>query len=256
MFGHGAANARAASVDSLTQAFPQTKVKNIQKTVFEVPVGLACGNTLFKITLKPQYPQVPPDIRIKGQALSHAWMNGDTVVLPQYNPQEPLGQIMTRICDEFQTNPPVAGVAPARPTLAQQGSSYGSSYGSMQGSGVMTQGPYGAAPNASSAPSKKGGFFGMFNRGPSGPPMPVPQERPAPSAPPPSYDNAVKTDELEHKLEELEEQMTCKICMAEKINCAMVPCGHQSTCYECGTQVNKCPICRNAVKSLLKTYIA
>lgn len=42
----------------------------------------------------------------------------------------------------------------------------------------------------------------------------------------------------------------CVICMCEKKNCVILPCGHFYTCMGCSEKVDKCPMCR--VKITLK----
>jgi len=47
----------------------------------------------------------------------------------------------------------------------------------------------------------------------------------------------------------------CRVCMNQKINTVMVPCGHRVCCEQCSKVVNKsCPICNAAVQQVIKTY--
>ena len=47
----------------------------------------------------------------------------------------------------------------------------------------------------------------------------------------------------------------CKVCMVNRINTVMVPCGHQCICSECAKTLNKeCPICRKRVTQVVKTF--
>lgn len=46
----------------------------------------------------------------------------------------------------------------------------------------------------------------------------------------------------------------CVICMDAKRNATFVPCGHLATCYNCGQNVNMCPICRGPFRQVLKVY--
>jgi hypothetical protein len=36
----------------------------------------------------------------------------------------------------------------------------------------------------------------------------------------------------------------CILCCEKPMDCALVPCGHQVCCSDCGKQLNKCPICK------------
>lgn len=48
----------------------------------------------------------------------------------------------------------------------------------------------------------------------------------------------------------------CKICLVAAVETVFVPCGHMATCIECGERMVKrpCPICRQKVKKVVKTY--
>jgi len=52
----------------------------------------------------------------------------------------------------------------------------------------------------------------------------------------------------------------CSICLTNKINCALIRCGHACCCNECGTMLlegrQTCPICRADVESILKIFIS
>ncbi len=47
----------------------------------------------------------------------------------------------------------------------------------------------------------------------------------------------------------------CTICMTAGATHAVVPCGHLCMCGSCSRSVQKCPICRGPVESLLRVYI-
>lgn len=50
--------------------------------------------------------------------------------------------------------------------------------------------------------------------------------------------------------------MECKICFGTAINCVFIPCGHLTACYECGSPLRHCPMCRTAITSVVKTFLA
>jgi hypothetical protein len=53
-----------------------------------------------------------------------------------------------------------------------------------------------------------------------------------------------------------EEEMMCKICFESKIEIFMEPCGHSVSCVQCSKSLNKCPVCRNNVKSWKRIYFS
>jgi len=58
-----------------------------------------------------------------------------------------------------------------------------------------------------------------------------------------------------NKNEETERLRECKICMDEKINTVCVPCGHQCLCVGCSKKIQgQCPICKQAVEQVIKTF--
>lgn len=62
-------------------------------------------------------------------------------------------------------------------------------------------------------------------------------------------------DPLE-KLQTLQREKQCKICMDRDIGIVFIPCGHLVTCEECSKSLIKCPICCGAIKQKIKTYMA
>ncbi len=52
----------------------------------------------------------------------------------------------------------------------------------------------------------------------------------------------------------LEDNDLCKICMDNPVDCVMLECGHMCTCTTCGKQMNECPICRQYVVRVVKTF--
>ncbi|KAJ0050048.1 hypothetical protein NL108_011867 [Boleophthalmus pectinirostris] len=58
------------------------------------------------------------------------------------------------------------------------------------------------------------------------------------------------------KLEKLQKEKQCKICMDRDISIVFIPCGHLVACQQCAGVLNKCPICCGAITQKVKTYIA
>ena len=52
----------------------------------------------------------------------------------------------------------------------------------------------------------------------------------------------------------LEDSDLCKVCMDNPVDCVMLECGHMATCTDCGKQMNECPICRQYVVRVVKTF--
>ena len=67
-----------------------------------------------------------------------------------------------------------------------------------------------------------------------------------------SFPHSSKTDKDE--IQNLIDEQTCKVCLDRTSNCVFQPCGHVCCCVECAGAVNKCPICRQALKTIIKFY--
>ena len=53
----------------------------------------------------------------------------------------------------------------------------------------------------------------------------------------------------------------CGICVKNKVDTVMLPCGHQYHCYECIQRMSvqqrrMCPICRKSVSQIIKTFMS
>lgn len=46
----------------------------------------------------------------------------------------------------------------------------------------------------------------------------------------------------------------CKICMDDPVDCVMLECGHMCTCTQCGKQMAECPMCRQYVVRVVRTF--
>ena len=51
-------------------------------------------------------------------------------------------------------------------------------------------------------------------------------------------------DRLQEKIEHLQAERTCKVCLSAEVSRAFRPCGHLSCCAACAKQMKDCPICR------------
>ncbi|XP_060741659.1 E3 ubiquitin-protein ligase XIAP [Tachysurus vachellii] len=56
------------------------------------------------------------------------------------------------------------------------------------------------------------------------------------------------------KLEKLQLEKLCKVCMDSDVSIVFVPCGHFVTCKECSKSLHKCPICCKEIAQKIKTY--
>lgn len=46
----------------------------------------------------------------------------------------------------------------------------------------------------------------------------------------------------------------CKICMDAPINCVILECGHMATCINCGKVLSECPICRQYIVRVVRSF--
>lgn len=72
------------------------------------------------------------------------------------------------------------------------------------------------------------------------------------SSSPPSSSSATQDSKHSNKLQELEEQYMCSICMERRWNMAFV-CGH-TTCKECGDVLKQCHMCRKPIQKKILLY--
>lgn len=62
-----------------------------------------------------------------------------------------------------------------------------------------------------------------------------------------------KCQMYEDTLGRIEESLTCCVCRVSELTGALDPCGHL-TCYECGTKLTSCPLCRIDIKRVLRIF--
>ncbi|KAK4301259.1 hypothetical protein Pmani_026592 [Petrolisthes manimaculis] len=58
------------------------------------------------------------------------------------------------------------------------------------------------------------------------------------------------------EMETLPEELVCKICMDSAIDCVLLECGHMVACTPCGKQMSECPVCRQYVVRVVRTFRA
>ncbi|XP_060529445.1 E3 ubiquitin-protein ligase rififylin [Cylas formicarius] len=51
-------------------------------------------------------------------------------------------------------------------------------------------------------------------------------------------------------------QELCKLCMDAPLDCVLLECGHITSCIECGKKLAECPICRQYVIRVVRTFKA
>ena len=50
------------------------------------------------------------------------------------------------------------------------------------------------------------------------------------------------------------EERTCRVCMREEACTVFDPCGHQSTCKDCSSDMDECPICRMKIEKKIHAF--
>ncbi|MCJ8734184.1 hypothetical protein PDJAM_G00232400 [Pangasius djambal] len=63
-----------------------------------------------------------------------------------------------------------------------------------------------------------------------------------------------QTEDPLKKLEKLQREKLCKVCMDSDIAIVFIPCGHLVTCKKCSESLSKCPICCADITQKIKTY--
>ncbi|ELP87739.1 inhibitor of apoptosis 1, diap1, putative [Entamoeba invadens IP1] len=51
-----------------------------------------------------------------------------------------------------------------------------------------------------------------------------------------------------------DDSKVCRICLENQKNTVFIPCGHICSCSECASKLDKCPICRAPITSIVKTF--
>lgn len=63
-------------------------------------------------------------------------------------------------------------------------------------------------------------------------------------------------ESLEEKLERMQEERMCKICMDAEVSVVFLPCGHLSCCAECANGMDLCPMCRAPIQEKIRTFLS
>jgi hypothetical protein len=66
--------------------------------------------------------------------------------------------------------------------------------------------------------------------------------------------NEEKKESDGKKEEKDSEENLCKICFESQIDSVIIPCGHYAICNGCTKGLNSCPICRNPIAQIVKTF--
>ena len=61
---------------------------------------------------------------------------------------------------------------------------------------------------------------------------------------------------LQQKLDRMQEERTCKICMDAEVGVVFLPCGHLSCCSRCATGMDLCPMCRAPIQESIRTFLS
>ena len=65
-----------------------------------------------------------------------------------------------------------------------------------------------------------------------------------------------KIQDLEGKIQKIEESRLCKICLDREVSQIFLPCGHTICCKECAMGIQICPICRENIQKSQKIYFS
>ena len=64
-----------------------------------------------------------------------------------------------------------------------------------------------------------------------------------------------------HKDSNIDGSGCCSVCLIEKVEIIIQPCGHACTCRDCANVImqnveRKCPICRHSIKKIQNVYLS
>jgi len=63
-------------------------------------------------------------------------------------------------------------------------------------------------------------------------------------------------DKLIEKINDLQIEIACKICLNYRADVVFYPCSHLASCSQCAEKVQDCPICRGKITKASKIYLA
>ena len=61
---------------------------------------------------------------------------------------------------------------------------------------------------------------------------------------------------LEERIKILEDQRKCKVCFELEANAVFTPCGHLCCCTICAKHLQKCPICRQVINTVIRAFLS
>ena len=61
--------------------------------------------------------------------------------------------------------------------------------------------------------------------------------------------------ELQKQNETLKSNITCKVCMDNKVGMLFLPCRHLICCEPCSDSVIQCPLCRQRIVGTIKAFL-
>ena len=64
-----------------------------------------------------------------------------------------------------------------------------------------------------------------------------------------------ETEELKQHIHDLEELITCKICLSRCVNIVFIPCGHLCTFSSYALFLKDSPLCRGNIENIYKSYV-
>lgn len=62
-------------------------------------------------------------------------------------------------------------------------------------------------------------------------------------------------EELQKQNETLKDNITCKVCMDDKVDMLFLPCRHLICCEPCSDSVRRCPLCRQRIIGTIKAFL-
>nr|CAB3225578.1 ZF(RING)-14 zinc finger protein [Phallusia mammillata] len=65
-----------------------------------------------------------------------------------------------------------------------------------------------------------------------------------------------QTPSMQARIQELQEERKCKICLDNMADVVFVPCGHLCSCVRCAEALRKCPMCRKKIEKAIRTYMS
>lgn len=70
---------------------------------------------------------------------------------------------------------------------------------------------------------------------------------------PVEIDQTITNDEI-LDFTKLNDINLCKICYSTEVGAAIIPCGHQMSCYPCAVKCDLCAVCREKIHNIIRIY--